>query len=107
MKLFLKKAPLVFFLFYNNFNISLNNLEYKQDNYNKITLDEASKIILDYKKTILRKINKNIFIRKGKFGDYIFLKEPSMKHKIFSLNKFKYNYLTCKKSLIIDFIKES
>jgi len=47
-------------------------------------------------KNMLRVIDKNLSIRKGKYGPYVFYKSPSMKDPVFySMSKFKTGYMTC------------
>lgn len=57
-------------------------------------------------KTILRVIDKDTSIRKGKFGPYIFLKTPSMKKpKSINASNLNIDILTCDKLLIYSWIK--
>ena len=63
--------------------ITIKNIKIKED---KITLDDV-KEYLDNK--ILRNINENLSIRKGKFGDYIYYKTAKMKKpQFYKFNKF-------------------
>ena len=58
--------------------------------------------------SFLRKINEEISIRKGKFGNYIYYKTTTMKKPQFiKLNKFDKDYLTCDINLIKEFVKKS
>ena len=93
---------------YNNKNVILKNGQYgkyiKWGNNNislkKMDIDlENIKLedVLVYLKTdIIREVDKNITIRKGKYGDYIYYKTSKMKKpKFINLKKFKGDYLTC------------
>ena len=54
---------------------------------------------------IVRTINKDISIRNGKFGHYIFYKTDKMnKPKFIKLQGFKEDYKECDQQLIIDFV---
>ena len=56
---------------------------------------------------ILRDISKDISIRKGQYGHYIFYKTSNMnKPRFIKLNDFKEDYLNCDVNLIISFVKE-
>ena len=73
----------------------------------KLTLEEASSLTIDDiidtlfdiengDTSIIRTINKETSIRKGKYGDYIFHKNKKMKKpKFLKLNDFKGDYKTC------------
>lgn len=59
-------------------------------------------------KHILREINENLSIRRGKYGAYIYYKKPSMKKPDFlNIKKFKGSYLFCEKQHVIDWINET
>mgnify|MGYP003338361382 CR=1 FL=1 len=52
-------------------------------------------------------INDNISIRKGKYGDYIFYKTPTMKKpQFYKLAGFTDNYKTCSKRILLDWLDE-
>jgi DNA topoisomerase-1 len=64
--------------------------------------------ILDPSKPVglIRELNKNLSIRTGKYGDYIFYKKPRAKKPEFhKLNGFKDDYHKCDKQLILNWIK--
>jgi len=72
-----------------------------------IKFDEVIEI-LNNSSTTNRIINKNISIRKGPKGDYIFYKTDKMKKpKFFSLHGFTENYKTCDINLCKDWIYET
>ena len=57
---------------------------------------------------ILRVINDNLTIRKGKFGNYIFYKTPQMKKPQFlKLNKCPHDYLNCDLNVLNEWIVET
>ena len=70
---------------WGNNNISLKN---KDINIENIKLED----ILIYLKTdIIRYIDENISIRKGKYGDYIYYKTNKMKKTVYKAQKLVYN----------------
>jgi DNA topoisomerase-1 len=65
--------------------------------------------LLDPSKPVgfVREINKNLSIRTGKWGDYIFYKKLRVKTpQFFKLNGFEHDYKKCDKKLLINWIKE-
>lgn len=55
---------------------------------------------------ILRELNNDLSIRKGKYGAYIFYQTPEMsKPEFFNLRKFPQKYTLCDKEVLIDWIK--
>ena len=75
-----------------------------------IQLEDAINILEEAKSTdnsLVRKIDENLTIRKGKFGDYIFYKKETMKRPIFfKLNGFDEDYKTCTIERLRAWIKE-
>ena len=52
-------------------------------------------------KNMLRVIDNNLSIRKGKYGPYVFYKTPNMKDPVFySMSKFKTGYMTCEPQVL-------
>ena len=75
-------------------NDSTMNNNYNNNNYNNTN--------------IVRHLNDNISIRTGKFGDYIFYKNPLMKKpEFFKLKGFKHDYKNCKTSDIMEWINDN
>jgi DNA topoisomerase-1 len=57
---------------------------------------------------ILRELNENLSIRRGKYGAYIYYKKSCMKKPEFlNIKKFKGSYLFCEKQIVIDWINET
>jgi DNA topoisomerase-1 len=66
--------------------------------------------LLDPSKPVgfVREINKNLSIRTGKWGDYIFYKKLRVKTpQFFKLNGFEHDYKKCDKKLLMDWIKQT
>ena len=58
--------------------------------------------------TVLREINKELSIRNGKYGPYIFFKTEIMKKpKFFPLKKCSIEYKTCDNGKLIDWITKT
>ncbi len=67
-------------------------------------------LVLDPKKPVglVRELNKNLSIRSGKYGDYIFYKKPrTKKADFYKLNGFDSDYKKCDKMLIMNWIKQT
>ena len=77
-------------------------------NVNDITFENVIEYITSVPKAnnnILREINKEISIRKGQYGNYIFYKTNKMnKPKFIKLNEFNQDYINCDTDLIIDYV---
>jgi DNA topoisomerase-1 len=72
-----------------------------------ITLDDVVKFITT-NTTIIRQLTKDLSLRKGKYGDYIYYQTSRMKKPQFlKLNGFKSNAKTCKEDELISWIKET
>ena len=102
----IKNGKYGYYILYNNKNISIDKKKYSIEN---LSYEIAIEIIDNYynnqNKSIIRIINDEFSIRKGKFGDYIYYKTVKMKKpKFINLNNFKYDYKTCDENLIFDFI---
>jgi DNA topoisomerase-1 len=78
---------------------SKKSLNGYQKNEDEITDDDIQAIFegrVNINSSIIRKINNNSSIRRGKYGNYIFHKTETMsKPKFIKLSKFKGNYNTC------------
>lgn len=57
---------------------------------------------------VLRELNQNLSIRRGRYGAYIYYKKSCMKKPEFlNIKKFKGSYLFCEKQIVIDWINET
>ena len=71
-----------------------------------LTLDNITEY-LSKNNSILREIDEHSNIRKGKYGEYIFIKKPTMKKpKFVGLSGFEHDIYTCDIKELIDWIKE-
>lgn len=85
-------------------NKSLEQIEYIE------VLRFMDKDVLDPRKPVglVRELNKNLSIRSGKYGDYIFYKRPrTKKAEFFKLNGFGGDYKKCEKDLILNWIQQT
>ena len=76
----------------------------------EITLEHAIQILENKEEnnSILRVINDNFSIRKGKYGPYIFYKTSTMpKPKFLNIKKFPHGYLSCEKDVLLDWILQT
>ena len=56
-------------------------------------------------KNVLRKLNDEMSVRKGKFGAYVYYKRDNMKSpKFLNIKKFPEGYLGCEPSVLIDWL---
>jgi len=74
----------------------------------KITLEDVIPLFnkeAKQDKNILRKINDDLSVRRGKFGNYVFYKTEKMsKPEFFNIKKFKECPITCDKTIFIDWL---
>ncbi len=78
-------------------------------NISNITFEEIEKFLnKNESSNILRSINENISIRKGKFGPYVYYKTKTMKQpQFFNLKKFKEGFTYCKEEVLINWLNET
>lgn len=78
--------------------------------YKEIKIDDALTILKDCDSEsngLVRRISDDLAIRKGKFGDYLFYKTPTMKKPQFlKLNEFNDDYKNCSLEFLKSWIKE-
>jgi DNA topoisomerase-1 len=105
-ELFLKKGKFGLYVTWGENKKSIDNIGINQ---NDITMADVIPIIENTNNpNLLREITKEISIRNGKYGDYIFYKTKKMsKPKFLKLNGFKHDYKNCDLSLIKEWIKET
>lgn len=116
--LILKKGKYGIYVIYGNNKKSLSvlgNRPLENINYEEVVdilkIDENGEFEknndIAREKTFLRKVNDNISIRNGKYGNYIFFKTSSMKTpKFFKLNGFKENVIACELEILKKWIHE-
>ncbi len=104
--LFLKKGKFGLYVIWGNNKKSLENINIKE---NDITINDVIKFIENTTNTnIVRTLNKNLSIRKGQYGNYIFYKTNKMtKPKFYKLNGFDDDYNNCNIQKLLDWIKET
>ena len=72
-----------------------------------ITYELVMSTILSVNKSIIREISKDMTIRNGKYGAYIYYKADGMKKPGFkSLKGFKENYEKCSKSKVLEYYNQ-
>ena len=78
--------------------------------FKEIKIDDALTILKDCDSetnSLVRKISNDLSIRKGKFGDYLFYKTPTMKKPQFlKLNEFNEDYKNCSLEFLKSWIKD-
>ena len=79
---------------------------------NEITLEILTQFLEDKKTNntdsgILREINEDMTVRKGKYGPYVFYKTKAMsKPKFLNIKKCPHGFLECDKNDLINWLKE-
>jgi DNA topoisomerase I len=98
----LKKGKFGNYIMWGENRKSLNNIEklFGDKSVDELTIEEVIQYIesspVASSSSVVRDINENTSIRKGKFGNYIFYKIHNMSTpKFIKLNKFKGNYNSC------------
>ncbi len=103
----LKKGKFGNYITWGENKKSLNGL---QIDLEEITLENIIPIIenkVTLNPSIIRSINSEISIRKGKWGNYIYYKTTKMtKPKFIKLKDFKQNYNTCCEEELVNFVQE-
>ena len=100
--LYVKKGKFGFYVEWGEEKRSLKSLEGVSEC--DITYELVIENILTVNKSVLREISKDMSIRTGKYGPYIYYKADTMKKPAFkSLKGFKEDYDKCAKKKIIDF----
>ena len=107
---YLKKGKYGYYLECGKISKSLQTIKINVPLKN-IELNDAITILQDINEdsnSLQRRINENISIRKGKYGDYIFYKTDKMyKPKFYKLNGFKDDYKNCELDKLYNWIKET
>lgn len=107
--IYLKKGQYGPYLEWNNVKKALKYIKINVP-YSEITIDDAINIFEKSESgenSLIRKIDDNISIRSGKYGDYIFYKTNKMnKPKFLKLNGFDYNYKDCNQEILLNWIRD-
>jgi DNA topoisomerase-1 len=78
--------------------------------FKEIKIDDALTILKDCDSeanSLVRRISNDLSIRKGKYGDYLFYKTPTMKKpQFFKLGEFNDDYKNCSLEFLKSWIKE-
>jgi len=106
----IKRGPYGLYVEYENKKIGIKNVLKSID---EITIDDVIELINadepdKEERNVLRVVNENTSIRKGKFGAYVYYKRPNMKKpEFYNLKKFKGGYLECEKELLEEWLYET
>jgi len=76
---------------------------------NEITMEDIEKFLNDVsgkkEKNVLRVLNENLSVRKGKFGAYVYYKRKDMsKPEFLNIKKFNEGFMTCEIDTLIDWL---
>jgi len=103
-KIYVKKGKYGLFARWNDKTISLASLGNRP--IANIRSEEVIEIIKSTNSSIIRVVDENTTIRKGKYGDYVYHKKSNMKKPIFfKLNEFEDDYKTCDVENILSWYK--
>ena len=86
---------------------TLNSIKKTIEN---ITMEDIEKCILTKNESsnILRVINDDISVRKGKYGPYVYYKRKDMgQPQFYNIKKFKEGFTYCEKKVLIDWLVET
>ena len=95
---------------YVEWNEQKKSLKTIEKHMNEITLEDIIPVLSEeiQEKSVLRTLNANLSIRKGKYGPYIYYKTPtSAKPQFFNLKKYKGNSFDDDVKIILEWIKET
>lgn len=109
-EVYLKKGKYGYYIEHDEIKKSLNYVKINVPHKN-ISLDDAIQILDESSNStnkLVRKINEDLSIRTGKYGDYIFYKTDKMKKPQFlKLLNFENDYKTCDIKLLKNYIIEN
>ena len=88
------------------------NIESIKKPLNEITLEDINIFLKSSQNktenNLLRRLNDNLSIRKGKFGAYVFYQRSDMKKPQFlNIKKFKEGFFNCEAETLIDWLRET
>jgi DNA topoisomerase-1 len=101
----IKKGKYGYYVIYKEKNYSLKGIKKSVD---EITIEDIKELIEENKtKGVKREINKELSIRNGKYGDYIYYKTEKMKKpKFIPIKKCPLKYLECSKEEFIEWFEK-
>ena len=106
---YLKSGKYGPYLEWNNINKALKYIKINVP-HNEITLKDAINVFESSEageNSLIRKINQELSIRKGKYGDYIFYKTDKMnKPRFLRLDGFDYDYKECRNDILTNWITD-
>ncbi len=106
IEVILKKGKYGYYVSYGENNFPTKSIDKSPNNIN--LADVIDIISNNSNPNVVRTINEDSSIRKGKFGNYLFYKTASMKKpKFINLKTFKHNPINCDVELLTDFIKNN
>jgi DNA topoisomerase-1 len=109
MDVFLKKGQFGLFITWGENSKSINTLNKLEI---EIVLEDIihflnSQKIISNNANLIRKLNANLSIKNGKYGDYIYYKTNSMtKPKFLDLKKFAGDYKTAEINILVGWISD-
>ena len=109
-EMFLKNGKHGYYVEWGSNKKSLKNIEKPLEN---ITLKDVVEFLENDKtenknENILRELTKNLSVRKGKYGAYVYYKKPTMiKPEFLNIKKFKGSFLYCEKKTLLDWLNEN
>lgn len=109
--IYLRNGRYGYYLEWGTHKKAFNEFEKPVD---EITLEDIPTILqhqcekINNHKNVLRILNENMSVRKGKFGAYVYYKTPEMsKPSFFNIKKFGYGFSTCEKEVLIEWIDKT
>lgn len=105
-KVFVKTGRYGAYVEWNDQKKTLKNIN---KTVSEITLEDVIQVLNDevQDKNVLRALNANLSIRKGKFGPYIYYKAPQLtKPQFFNIKKYKGSYLEDEIETVLEWIKD-
>lgn len=103
--LFIKKGKYGLYACYGETNKAMNTIK---KSLQDITYEDVMNVLSASSPNMVRELNDDLSIRKGKYGLYAYYKTASMsKPQFLNIKKFKESVTHCEKHVIIDWIKEN
>jgi len=103
--LFIKKGKYGIYASYGETNKAMNTIKKPLQ---EVTYEDVMNVLTASSPNIVRELNDDLSIRKGKYGLYAYYKTASMsKPQFLNIKKFKESVTYCEKHVIIEWIKEN